>query len=91
MIYMYMLDKLNYHYQFQQMQKGFFIKQVSFTKLSESNPPTHSLGFYQWGVANFLKTFSSVFSSGIGSWYTDQNSKPIETEGRLNLTNVIYP
>ena len=37
----------------------------------------------------FLKTFNSVFSY-IEVWFTDQNSKPLEIEDKINITLVIY-
>ena len=36
----------------------------------------------------FLKTLNSEYSE-IKVWFTDQNSKPLEIEGRINLTMVI--
>ena len=36
----------------------------------------------------FLKTFDSEFSH-IDVWLTDQNSKPLETECKINITLVI--
>ena len=36
----------------------------------------------------FLKTFNSEFQT-IEVWFTDQNSQPLEIEGRINLTLVI--
>ena len=36
----------------------------------------------------FLKTFSSEFSY-IEVWFTDQNSKPLEIEDKINITLVI--
>ena len=36
----------------------------------------------------FLKTFNSEFQD-IRVWFTDQNSKPLEIEDRINLTLVI--
>ena len=36
----------------------------------------------------FLKTFNSGFSY-IEEWFTDQNSKPIEIEDKINITLVI--
>ena len=36
----------------------------------------------------FLKTFNSKYDEII-VWLTDQNSKPLETENRINLTMVI--
>ena len=35
----------------------------------------------------FWKTFNSEFSY-IEVWFTDQNSKPLETEGKINITLV---
>ena len=36
----------------------------------------------------FLKTFNSEYNE-IEVWFTDQNRKPLEIEGRINLTMVI--
>ena len=36
----------------------------------------------------FLKTFSSEFQE-IKVWFTDQNSKPLEVEDKINLTLII--
>ena len=36
----------------------------------------------------FLKTLNSGFSY-IGVWFTDQNYKPIEIKGKINITLVI--
>ena len=36
----------------------------------------------------FLKTFNSVFSY-IKVWFTDQNSKPLEIDDKINITLVI--
>ena len=36
----------------------------------------------------FLKPFNSEYSE-IKAWLTDQNSKPLEIEDRINLTMVI--
>ena len=36
----------------------------------------------------FLKTFNSKYDEII-VWFTDQNSKPLETGNRINLTMVI--
>ena len=36
----------------------------------------------------FLKTFNSEFSC-IAVWFTDQISKPLETEDKINITLVI--
>ena len=36
----------------------------------------------------FLKTFNSEFSY-IEVWFTDQNSKPLEIEDKINITLII--
>ena len=36
----------------------------------------------------FLKTFNSQYDEII-VWFTDQNSQPLETEGRINLAMVV--
>ena len=36
----------------------------------------------------FLKTFNSEYVE-IKVWFTDQNSKPLEMEDRINLTMLI--
>ena len=36
----------------------------------------------------FLKTFDSEFSYTV-VWFTDQNSKPLDIEDRINITSVI--
>ena len=36
----------------------------------------------------FLKTFNSEFKE-IKIWFTDQNSKPLEVEDKINLTLTI--
>ena len=36
----------------------------------------------------FLKTFNTEFQE-IEVWFTDQNSQPLQIEGRINLTLVI--
>ena len=36
----------------------------------------------------FLKTFNSEYDE-IVVWFTDQNSQPLEIEGRINLTMVV--
>ena len=36
----------------------------------------------------FLKTFNSEFSY-LEVWFTDQNSKPLEVEDKINITLVI--
>ena len=36
----------------------------------------------------FLKTFNSEFQE-IKTWFTDQNSKPLQVEDKINLTLTI--
>ena len=36
----------------------------------------------------FLRTFNTEYDE-IEVWFTDQNSKPLQIEGRINLTVVI--
>ena len=53
--------------------------------------PTKSLGeLVDISPKNFmvLKTFNSEFSY-IEVWFTDQNSKPLEIEDKINITLVI--
>ena len=52
------------------------------------NKPFRSL-FENFSTNNiFLKTFNSEYDE-IKVWFTDQNSKPLEMEDRINLTMVI--
>ena len=55
-----------------------FVPNKSFGSLRDISPPNHIL----------LKTFNSEYDE-IVVWFTDQNSKPLEIEGRINLTMVI--
>ena len=55
-----------------------FVPNKPFGSLLEISPTNHI----------FLKTFNSEYSE-IKVWLTDQNSKPLEIEGRINLTMVI--
>ena len=55
-----------------------FVPNKPFGSLLEISPKNHI----------FLKTFSSEFQD-IRVWFTDQNSQPLETEDRINLTLVI--
>ena len=43
---------------------------------------------YQPKILYILKTFDSVFSY-IEVWFTDQNSKPLEIEDKININLVI--
>ena len=55
-----------------------FVPNKPFGSLLEISPTNHI----------FLKTFNSEYN-GIEVWFTDQNSKPLEIEDRINLTMVI--
>ena len=52
-----------------------FVPNKPFGSLFKSSPTNHI----------FLKTFNSEFHE-IKIWFTDQNSKPLEIEDRINLT-----
>ena len=55
-----------------------FVPNKPFASLLEISPPSHV----------FLKTFNSEFQE-IKVWFTDQNSKPIEVEDKINLTLIV--
>ena len=55
-----------------------FVPNKSFGSLLDISPSNHI----------FLKTFNSEYDE-IVVWFTDQNSKPLEIEDRINLTIVI--
>ena len=55
-----------------------FVPNKPFGSLLEISPTNHI----------FLKTFNSEYDE-IKVWFTDQNSKPLEIEDRINLTMVI--
>ena len=55
-----------------------FVPNKPFGSLLEISPKNHI----------FLKTFNSKFQD-IRVWFTDQNSQPLETECRINLTLLI--
>ena len=55
-----------------------FVPNKPFGSLLEISPTNHI----------FLKTFNSEYDEII-VWFTDQNSQPLETEDRINLTMVI--
>ena len=55
-----------------------FVPNKPFGSLLEISPTTYI----------FLKAFNSDFQA-IEEWFTDQNSKPLEIEDRINLTLVI--
>ena len=55
-----------------------FVPNKSFSSLLQISPTNHI----------FLKTFNSEYNE-IEVWFTDQNSKPLEIEHRINSTMVI--
>ena len=55
-----------------------FVPNKAFGNLLEISPTNHT----------FLKTFNSEYNE-IQVWLTNQNSKPLEIEDRINLTMVI--
>ena len=55
-----------------------FVPNKPFGSLLEISLPNHI----------FLKTFNSEFQE-TKAWFTDQNSKPLEVEDKINLTLII--
>ena len=55
-----------------------FVPNKSFGSFLDISPSNHI----------FLKTFNSEYDETV-VWFTDQNSKPLEIENRINLTLVI--
>ena len=55
-----------------------FVPNKTFGSLFEISPTNHV----------FLKTFNSGFQE-INIWFTDQTSKPLEVEDRINVTLII--
>ena len=55
-----------------------FVPNKPFSSLLEISPPKHI----------FLKTFHSEIQE-IKIWFTDQTSKPLEAEDKINLTLII--
>ena len=55
-----------------------FVPNKPFGSLLEISPPNHI----------FLKTFNSEFQE-IKVWFTDQTSKSLEVEDKINLTMII--
>ena len=55
-----------------------FVPNKLFGRLLEIFPTNHT----------FLKTFNSEYNE-METWFTGQNSKPLEIEDRINLTMVI--
>ena len=55
-----------------------FVPNKPFVSSLEISPPNHI----------FLETFNSEFQE-IKVWFTDQTSKPLEVEDKINLTMII--
>ena len=55
-----------------------FVPNKPFGSLLEISPPNHI----------FSKTFNSEFQE-IKVWFTDQNSRPLEVEDKINLTLIV--
>ena len=55
-----------------------FVSHKPFGSLLEISPPNHI----------FLKTFVSEFQE-VSIWFTDQNSKKLEVENKINLALII--
>ena len=71
-------DIVNNDYQQDSTVLYTFVPNKQFGSLLEISPTNHI----------FLKTFNSEYGE-IKEWFTDQNSKPLEVEDRINLTMVI--
>ena len=71
-------NNLNNDYQQDSRVLCTFVPNKPFGSLLENSPTNHI----------FLKTFNSEHDE-IEVWFSDQNSKPLEIEDRINLTMVI--
>ena len=71
-------DMVNNDYQQDSRVLYTFAPNKSFGSLLDISPSNHI----------FLKTFNSEYDEII-VWFTDQNSKPLEVEDRINLTMII--
>ena len=71
-------NMVNNDYQHDSRALYTFVPNKSFANLLDISPSNHI----------FLKIFNSEYDE-IVVWFTDQNSKPFETEDRINLTMVI--
>ena len=56
-----------------------FVPNKPFGSLLETSPPNHI----------FLKTFLNSEFQEIKVWFTDQNSRPLEVEDKINLTFIV--
>ena len=68
----------NNEYQHESRVLHTFFPNISFSQLLDISPKNFI----------FLKTFNSEFPY-IEVWFTDQNSKPLEIENKINITLVI--
>ena len=71
-------NMVNNDYQHDSKVLDTFVPNKSFDSLLDISPSNHI----------FLKTFNSEYDEII-TWFTDQNSKPLEIKDRINLTMVI--
>ena len=71
-------DIVNNDYQQDSRVIYMFVPNKLFGSLLEIFPTNHI----------FLKAFNSEYD-GIKVWFTDQNSQPLEIEGRIHLTMVV--
>ena len=71
-------DIFNNDYQHDSIVLYLFVLNKFFGKLLDISPKTFI----------FLKTCNSEFSF-IEVWFTDQNSQPLQTEDKINITLVI--
>ena len=71
-------NMVNNYYQHDSQVLYTFVPNKSFGSLLDISPCNHI----------FLKTFNSEYDE-IVVWFTDQDSKPLEIEDRINLTMVI--
>ena len=71
-------DMVNNYYQQDSRVLYTFVPNKSFGSLLDISPSNHI----------FLKAFNSEYDEII-VWLTDQNSKPLEIEDRINLTMII--
>ena len=89
MVKMYRILKLQKQYQFHfNIVNNDYQQESKILYTFVPNKPFGSL--LEISAANhiFLKTFNSEFQT-IEVWFTDQNSQPLETEDRIDLTLVI--
>ena len=69
---------VNNYYQQNSSILNTFVPNKTFGSLLEMSPPNHV----------FLKTFNSEFQE-IKIWFTDQTSKPLEVEDKINVALII--